>query len=425
MRSLVDRSAPGVRIVAVPSERARAGEPLELADRIISFSYEDSDRKADQVSIQLDNFDLTLFERPELVGGALLEVSWGYPGHMAPPRRVVVKKLKGFQTLTVEGHALSMLMHRVARTRAWTQQRRSDVARLIAAEHGYEGDFVDIEDSGIVLDTINQAAETDARLLRRLAAREGFVYYVDDAGFHFRRRNQASAPTHALRWYADPGRGDVISVNVESDLTRRVGRVEVRGRDPLAKKTLKGEATTTTVDRTTLSDVVEVVDPETGRTALQHRNATVSVRSTSASTEEQGKKEARARFRSAERATIKLSAQVVGDPSLRAKAVVELHGISSLSGKYYVSEAKHVITGSGYVVDLKLTRDGTGRRRLASERAQGQRQGGEPNRHVIPAGGALTEIEVVDPEHGRTQLQYRRDGRPLGQGDPEAHRRTR
>ena len=190
--TIVDRSGPGVRITLLDNERAPSGEPLDLAGRIIAFTYEDAERKADQVSLQLDNFDLALFERAELVGGAPLEVSWGYPGNMAPPRRVVVKKLKGFQTLTIEGQATSVLMNREAKTRAWTNKSRSDVAKEIAAEHGYEGEFADVEDSSEVLDTINQTAETDARFLRRLAAREEFEYFVDDGGLHWRSRNQAS-----------------------------------------------------------------------------------------------------------------------------------------------------------------------------------------------------------------------------------------
>jgi hypothetical protein len=44
----------------------------------------------------------------------------------------------------------------------------------MAAEHGYEGEFLDVEDTGEVLDTISQSAETDARFLRRLAAREEY-----------------------------------------------------------------------------------------------------------------------------------------------------------------------------------------------------------------------------------------------------------
>ena len=421
MTDLKDRSAPGVRITLLANERAPSGEPLQLDGRIIGFTYEDSEKQADQVSIQLDNYDLALFDRDELTGGATLEVSWGYPGDMAPPRRVVVKKLKGFQTLTIEGQAMSVLMNREAKTRSWTNKSRSDVAKEIAAEQGYQGDFVDVEDTSEVLDTISQTAETDARFLRRLAAREEFQYFVDDGGFHWRSRNQARAPSHVLTWFSDPGRGDIISLNVESDLARRVGRVEVRGRDPLAKSTIESSATSSTVERATLSDVLEVVDPVTGTSTLQARNATTSVQPTSAPTTAAAGRESSARFRRAERETVKLSMQVVGDPTLRAKEVVEVRGISALlSGKYYVTEAKHVVSSSGYVVELKLTRDGTGARAQGGTATQGQPQGGEPNRSAPASGGELTQVEVIDPASGASHVEYRRDGRAIGAEDPEA-----
>jgi len=421
MTGLRDRSGPGVRITVLANERAPSGEPLDLDGRIIGFTFEDAERQADKVSIQLDNYDLALFEREELVGGATLEVSWGYPGNMAPPRRVVVKKLKGFQTLTVEGQATSVLMNREAKTRSWSNKSRSDVVKEIAAEYGYEGAFLDVEDSGEVLDTINQSAETDARFLRRLAAREEFEFFVDDAGLHWRSRDQASAPTHVLTWFSDPGRGDILSLNVESDLARRTGRVEVRGRDPMTRTTITSAATSATVPRATLSDVLEVVDPQTGESSLQGRNATTSVHPTSAPTPTAAERESAARYRRAERETVKLTMQVVGDPTLRAKEVVEVRGISALlSGKYYVTEAKHVISSSGYVVDLKLTRDGTGRRGRAGAAAQGQPQGGEPNRAAPAAGGAMTEVEVIDPASGVSHVEYRRDGRTIGAEDPEA-----
>lgn len=177
-----------------------------------------------------------------------------------------------------------------------------------------------------------------------------------------------------LTWFSDPGRGDIISLNVESDLARCAGQVEVRGRDPLAKSTIESGATSATVERATLSDVLEVVDPKTGETSLQERNATTSVHPTSASSA--AGRESAARYRRVERETVKLSMQVVGDPTLRAKQVVEVRGISSLlSGKSYVTECKHLISSSSYVVDWKLTRDGTGARRGSCPGAQTSVQG--------------------------------------------------
>ena len=417
MNAIIDRSAPGVRITLLPDERAASGEPLDLAGRIIGFTFEDAERKADKVALQLDNFDLSLFDREDLMGGAALEVSWGYPGNMAVPRRVVVKKLKGFTTLTVEGQATSVLMNREAKTRSWENVTRAAVARQIAEEHGYEGEFIDVEDTEEVFEVVNQSGETDARFLLRLAAREEFEFYVDDGGFHFHERRQDAAPTHVFTWFANPGRGDVISINVESDLVKRAGRVTVRGLDPMRRATIESSTSNETADRSTLAEVVEVVDPETGSTSLETRNATASVHPTSASSEGRARRESAARFRRAERATVKLSMRVVGDPTLHAKSIVELRGVSGLlSGKYYVTNVKHVISSSGYTCDLKLTRDGSGQRarRLARE------QRGERNTSRPRTDGELTQVEAVDPETGATRIEYRRDGRRIGFEDPEA-----
>ncbi len=403
----IDRSAPGVRVTLVPDEHAAAGEPVSLDGRILCLTYEDTEARADKLSLQLDNFDLSLFERPELAGGAILEVSWGYPGCMAPPRRVVVRKIKGFTTLTVEGHALSVLMNRQARTRRWEGVSRSEVVRQIAAEYGYADGFAAIEDTGILYEVINQAGETDARFLKRLAAREHFVFFVDVSGFHFHRRLQHAAPSHVLTWYADPGRGDVLSISMESDLGRRVGRVTVRGRDPMKKATIEASANSETAKRSTLGDVIEVVDPETRSSKDEERNATASVHATSASSSTKAAREADARFIAAERESIKLSVQAIGDPTLAAKTIVELRGLTPrLSGKYYVAEAKHTVSGSGYATELKLTKDGSGRLAQAVARAQG----GEHNTAKAKSPGAASEIEMVNREDRTTHTEYRASG---------------
>jgi hypothetical protein len=249
-----------------------------------------------------------------------------------------------------------------------------------------------------------------------LAAREEFAFYVDAGGFHFHERRQSAAPTHVFTWYADPGRGDVLSIHVESDLARRAGKVTVRGRDPMRRATIESSATNDSVERITLGETIEVVDPETGATALEQRNATVSVHGTSASTAQRAQRQADARFRCAERASIKLSMRVVGDPTLHAKSIVELRGVSSLlTGKYYVTDVKHLISSSGYVCQLKMVRDGTGRR----ARRLARQQRGQKNKNKPRKSSELTQVEVVDPETGRTIIEFYRDGKRIGAEDPE------
>jgi hypothetical protein len=411
-----NRSAPGVRLVLLASERASGGTPVDLTGRIISFSYEDAESKADKVSLTLDNFDLSMFDRKELLAGALLEVSWGYPGNMAPPRRVVIKKLKGFTTLTIEGQALSVQLNQKVKTRGWTQKKRSDVVREIAAAYGFEGASLTLDDTAEVFDVINQCGETDAWFLRRLASRENFAFFVDDSGLHWHRRKQDAAPARVFTWYTDPGQGDVISVDAEANLAQQTGSVSVKTRDPIERKDVEAKANKDTVDRTTLSDVIEVPDPETRTTAMESRLATASVHPSAAGNEARAKREADARFLKSERAAVKLTMQVIGDPSLRAKTIVEVRGISTLlSGKYHVNEVKHAISGSGYTCDLKLTRDG----RSGAGGGPGQPQGGSKNTAAPGKDGDMTEMEVPDPETRTTSTASYRNGQPIGAGDPE------
>lgn len=406
MNPTINRSAPGVRIVLLPESRATSGEPVDLSGRIISFSFEDSERKADKLTLQLDNHDLSLFERDDLVGGAILQVSWGYPELMSPPRRVVLKKLKGFTTLTLEGRALSVLMDQVEKTRMFSGVTRSDVVSRIASEHGYERGFVDIDETFEVFDVINQSGHSDARFIRQLAEREGFEFYVDGSGLHFHRRRQSAPPTHVFEWFSDPGRGDILAINVESDLGRRVGKVTVKARDPLEKRTIVKSVSNASARRETLADVVEVVSPDSVETSLQMRNATETVHASTATSERQAEVEAQARYRKAEQMSVNLSMQLIGDPTLHAKSIVEIRGISSLlSGKYYVTDVKHTVSGSGYFCDVKLIRDGSGRR--ARRRAQEMK--GEKNRAVAkPRTEELEEVELIGHEHGEIRIGYKK-----------------
>jgi Bacteriophage probable baseplate hub protein len=386
-------------------------ERVDLSDRVLSFAYEDSETKADKLVLSVDNSDLANFDDPVWKKGNLLEVSWGYPGDMSPARQVVIQKVTGFQTLAIEGYATSVLMNKIARCRVFENVRRSDVVRKIARENGYGDTAQDIEDTEPILPIVTQARMTDAQLLRRLADREGFQFYVDFDGLHFHRRRLGQRPIRVLRWFTAPEVGEVLSINIENDVTAKPGAVSVRGRDPIGKRDIAERGSNAETQRESLAPVIEIVDPETGATRLERRNIAEDIRPTAESTGATAKREADARYRGAQQLTVELTATVLGDPSLLAKTVVEMQGISlRLSGKYYVKEAKHRIDGSGYTVEIKCLRDGT------SEHGAAPSQG-KPNRgsaaDIDP--GALRPVEVVDPETGKTRIEYQ-DGRGRGAG---------
>jgi uncharacterized protein len=399
--SLRQRTAP-LFLVKVAGEGAEE-ERVDLSGRVLSFLFEDSEKKADKLVLTADNWDLKNFDDPLWRKGNLLTVSWGYPGEMAPAREVVIQKVTGFQTLQIEGHAKSILMNKIARCRTFENQTRAAVARQIASENGYGPALQDIDDTKHVLPLITQARMTDAQMLRCLADREGLEFYVDFDGFHFHERRLGQRPTRVLRWYTAPEVGEVLALNIENDITAKPGAVTMRGRDPLARKDIAERGSNTETKRDTLAPVIEIVDPESGATRLEKRNVSEDVRPTAAAAAGSARREADARFRQIQHTTVELTATVLGDPSLLAKTVVEIQGIGQrLSGKYYIKQAKHKIDGSGYVVELQCLRDGHGE-------IGGPPSKGKPNRGEASVSDkdALRPIEIVDRETGKTHIAYR------------------
>lgn len=390
-------------------------ERVDLSERVLSFSFEDSERKADKLVLAVDNWDLRNFDDPVWRKGNLLEVSWGYPGEMAPAREVVIQKVAGFQTLNVEGHAKSVLMNKLTRCRTFENQTRSDVVQQIAQENGYGGSLQDIEDTEETITILTQARQTDAQFLKRLADREGFEFYVDFDGLHFHQRRLGQRPVRVFRWYTAPEVGDVLAINIDNDVTAKPGAVRVRGRDPITRRDIDEHGSNATTPRDSLAPVIEIVDPETGSTRLERRNVSEEIRPSAEASAGTARREANARFRRSQHMTVELSATVLGDPSLLAKTVVEFQGIGQrLSGKYYVKEAKHKIDSSGYTVDVKCMRDG-------HSELGGAPSGGRANRGSAADNdpNALRPVEVVDPETGATRIEYRdARGRATGVKDP-------
>ena len=395
------RTAPGFFVRVEPE--GGAAERVDLSDRVLSFVFEDSERKADRLVLTVDNWDLSNFDDPVWQKGNVLEVSWGYPGDMAPARACVIQKVTGFQQLSIEAHARSVLMNKVARCRTFERMKRSEVARQIAQEHGYGPALQDIEDTGEVLPVITQARMTDAQLLRRLAQREGFELYVDFDGFHFHQRRLDQRPVRVLRWYTAPEIGEMFSIRIENDVTAKAGAIRVRGRDPLTRRDLDERAANDTTARDTLAPVIVLVDPETGAKHRVRRNTSEEIRTTPEATAVSARREAEGRYRRTQQTTVELTATVLGDPGLLAKTVFELEGVGQrLSGAYYVKEARHKIDGTGYTVELKALRDGT-------SEVGGVPSAGRLNRQRAADADpdALQPINVVDPETGATRIEHR------------------
>lgn len=394
------REGPQVEITVVQGDSG-VDTQIDLTDRLISFEFEDDSEKADRCVIRLDNYDLAMIDDPNWRRGQLIQVSWGYDGEMSTPQLMVVKRIHGGVVLNVEGVAQSVLMNGIQRTRAWNNITRSAVVEKVAADHDFLTGTLDITATTESFETINQAGETDAAFLKRLARKENFIFWVDAAGLHWGPESFDDAPTHVLTYFTDPKRGEILDFNLDSDLFNAPGKVTVKGRNPKTKQLFEVEASDSETKYTDLGEELEVVDERTGTTTIQKRMVHEQVVHTSAADEEAAKKEADARFKKAAQEKIRLKLEVIGDPTLAAKKVVEVAGLGDyLSGKYFIRKATHKIA-DGYTASLDLKR-GT----AAKVPGTGAPKS-DADKNNRDAESASELIEVVDERTGESSYERR------------------
>lgn len=409
---LTDR--PLFRVKAFPE--GKDSSPIDLSDRVLSFEFEDHETKADKLSLKVNNWDLSQFDDPIWKKGTILEVTWGYPGRLAPIRRAIVQKIKGGRSLTIEAHGMAMFMHKIKRSRVFENMTLAEIARKIAGEYGaiIGGGASGTNGDNIKVDTELdkkvphrvQASETDAHFLSRLAKRHGLQFYVDSQGVHFKERNLKQAPVRSYTWFNGDGvEAEFIDFEIENDVTARAGSITKRGFDPLAKKKIEHKANNESTPRAGMMPVIEIIDAPTGALILQKRSAEEHVEHSPEPTSAGLKSHAQGEFRQTQHTTVKLSFTCVGDPDVLAKRVVEFNGIGKrLSGRYYTKEVTHSLDGSGgYTIKGKAITDGHGGYGNNNAKSKASLNKKEPT-------DRLEVLEKIDAPTGELVQTFRKKG---------------
>lgn len=376
----MNRGVP-VFYVLVQPEGAPEASRVDLTDKVLSFEFTDSETKTDILKLTVDNWDLSAFDDPIWKPGNTIISSWGYVGYTVPARTCVIQKVSGSTQISIEAQSKDVLMNKVGRARTFENKTRSEIVDEIARQHGFVDPATrDIEATTKRIGSVAQTGLTDMQFIRRLAQLEGKEFYVDHAGLHWHQRRTGQRPMRVIQWYLPPAVGDIISFNVESDIFAKPARVIVKARDPLAKSDVTAAASkdetpapATGTEALLISAYGEVgavskpaeadatanmsVDPGA---STEQNVCSAELRSTTEVDIELAEVEAAGRYRSTAQAAVKLSLELVGDPGIAAKSVLDIRGISKrLSGKYYVNEAVHKITTGGYTISLKCTTNGT------------------------------------------------------------------
>jgi uncharacterized protein len=407
------RSAP-IYIISAQPDGSATSSPVDVSDRVRSLSYEDVEKGPDTLTLKVQNQDYSNFANPIFFDGCTLYFSFGYSdGTMSPQRTAIVTKVTGGAELSVVARGQACLLNTYPRKRVFPQMKRSDVAAQIAKEQGYDAAHTFIDDTQVVLSQITQARMTDAVLLRDMAKKEGFEFFIDYRGFHFRPRDLGQVPRRLYTYFTDPGQGDILAPpHVENDIFAKPGSVTAKGIDA---KT--GKAFSATADNSSDSGrqglVWQVqIDPATlqrgQRTQVLGANAAMVSTAKNAA---DAQRQAEAVFRKVQLGAAIVSFSAIADPLMEAKCLITLGGaVGVLAGNYHVTKiTSDLAAGGDFKQKITCRRDGSGA-------STGVTSTASVNGQAATAGSAgdtsLQRKRVVDPATQQTRDVFVPGGSP-------------
>lgn len=351
-----------------------------LRTRMISFEFSDHERKKDQLVLRLRNDDFSLFENPYFAKGQKFAVTWGWPGAMKNPRRMIVDKIKGAENLDVVMLDTVQLFDREKVSRDWDNVTDSEVVRELAHGHGYRGQYLHMDETTARRDVV-QRYITDARFIARLARRNGFEFWVDASGLHWHKRRTIGEAVKTYIYRVDPAGGEIIGKpKFDVNLTKAVSKVKVIARDPITKQIWEkyGGPDDTEIDSIGTDD--EMGNPDDSTQGIRaNRLSRVDVRHAGTLTEQETQDEADARYRETVKGRYKMSFQAIGDGTVGAKILIAMYGVSdSWDGLYYVKECIDTIVGGNFTQKIITEKDALGKV-WAKVRGFGKKQKRNPN----------------------------------------------
>lgn len=249
----------------------------------------------------------------------------------------------------------SVLLHLESRTRAWPNMSDADVATSIFSDAGFATDVQATSPTPSENTTVLLQAETDAQLLQRLAARNGYDTWVDQepggtTTGHFRAPDLAATPQDVLSVGLGAA-GTVEKLSIRHDMLKPAA-ASARAVDHAGLGVESGSATAVGAPLLGRESLLPADQP---RTLALHGTATDLSAGLQAAAQA-----ATDRSAMAITADCELNTGTYG-AVLRAKRPVLVRGAGpAFSGSYLVERVLHVMEGTDYRQYATLRRNATG-----------------------------------------------------------------
>ncbi len=267
--------------------------------------------------------------------------------------------------IVVQGSDVSHRLHRGRYNRSFENKTDKEIVEKIAKECDIA--IGQIDPSERTHDYVFQENQTNMEFLRERAAWIGFELFVQNNQLYFRPpQNNGSLQ---LKWL-----NNIESFNVRVDSTQQVSSVEVRGWNYSENKLISATATTeeviTSISATATTKKGGKEKSTTPFNSKGSSNSTAFKNSLPAkmivvdqpvSNVTEAEKMAQALCNELGGEFVCADAKAEGNPEIRPGKVVELAEMGPYSGKYYVTETRHIYSQGVYRTEFSVRglREGT------------------------------------------------------------------
>ena len=242
--------------------------------------------------------------------------------------------------IIIRGYDISHRLHRGRYNRSFQNMTDTDIVKKIAGEVGIGTNT--IENSGEPHDYVFQENQTNMEFLRERAARNGFEFFVQDGKLNFRKPQVDESIQ--LEWLKN-----LHSFRVRVTSAEQVEEVEVRGWDYTKKESIIS----------TKNSEMVLTETEHGKgsktsTAFHGQPPKMIVVDQPVFTPKEADAIAQALFNELGGEFAYADAKAEGNPKIRPGRVVQLEGMGKYSGKYYVTETRHLFQERYYTTEFSV-----------------------------------------------------------------------
>lgn len=329
---------------------------------VTSVTYKDNIAQFDTFDIAINNWDAEnlkfKYSDTKLFDpGKRIELQMGYFGKMRMMLKGEITSLRpsfpsgGGSTLTISGQNTMYKLRTKEQTAIYENMTDSDVASEICQRLG-----VDIDANGQgeeKLKYLFQDNQFDIIFLMERAHRIGYDIFIKERDnqkplLTFKKSTQERRTAYSLTY----GKS-LIEFQPELTTNNQVGKVIVRGWDPVLKKKIEVTATRDEIE-------TKGVGAEGGQQDIDKsfKDKAEIIATKPVESEAEGRILAKEILEGIAKDMVKGNGSTVGLPDLRAGVVLQIDGLGKrFSGRYFVTGSTHTIADGGYTTQFECRRE--------------------------------------------------------------------